>query len=134
MKTNDEARRYSRRAVRRWVYGFWIFGWTLLAWACQPKEDKPDNLIPEDKMVEVLTDIHLAEARVTKLGIIATDSQNLVYRKLEKQIYARYQLDTGTYYRSYQYYSSNPEKFASLYKQVIAKLEEKKQEDQKKTK
>jgi len=117
MKTTDEVRHFCG-----WLLGSW-----LLLVACQPERDKkPEGLLPQEKMVDILTEVHLAEAKVSKLGVNATDSLALVYKRLEAQIYARHKLDTAAYNRSYQYYAANPGQLAELYKQVVARLEQKK--------
>ena len=91
--------------------------------ACQTKPDQaPEGLIPMDKMGHILTEIHLAEARVNKLGLRSNDSSRLVYDALEKRIFQKYKIDTAAYNRSYVYYSSNPEKMVELYKQVTETL------------
>ncbi len=77
--------------------------------ACTDLDEKqPDNLIPESKMAAVLTDIHLAEARVSRLGLGSLDSSTLVYKRLEKQIFQKHKVDTSAYSKSYQYYSASP--------------------------
>jgi hypothetical protein len=121
MKTGEEAhRRDKQRLSIVWVWSIVVF-----AWACRPATDSPPaNLIPEDKMVQVLTDIHLAEAKATKLGIVSNDSTTLIYRQLERQLYKKYGVDTATYNRSYTYYASNPERFAEIYKRVVSGLQQ----------
>jgi len=98
---------------------------SLLLPGCSTKEvdQKPEKLIPEDKMATILADIHLAEAKVSKIGLNASDSTTLLYRHLEKQIYAKHRVDTATYNQSYTYYSSNPDRMVELYKQVVKNLE-----------
>ncbi|RIV22522.1 DUF4296 domain-containing protein [Fibrisoma montanum] len=106
---------------------FWVF--LLAVWigqACSTTEDtRPKNLIPQERMAEILTEVHLAEARVGRLGITTTDSSNIVYRRLEKGILKKYQVDTSAYTRSYVYYSSHPDKMEAIYKQVVDNLKEK---------
>ncbi|MFC5410635.1 DUF4296 domain-containing protein [Larkinella bovis] len=104
-----------------------LLGWLLFVsglQACQNNVvEAPDNLIPESKMVQVLTEIHLAEARVTKMNRVSLDSNTLIYKRLEKQIFRKYKVDTAAYSKSYTYYSSNPDQMAGIYKQVVEELE-----------
>ncbi|GAB3895607.1 hypothetical protein GCM10028803_12320 [Larkinella knui] len=95
--------------------------------ACQtPAEKPPENLIPEAKMAQILTEIHLAEARVTKMNRASQDSNTLIYKHLEKQIFQKYKVDTAAYSQSYKYYSSDPEQLAGIYKKVTEELERRK--------
>ena len=104
-----------------------LFVLIMLMTACRnPTVEAPKNLIPEDKMAQILTEIHLAEARVTKLNRISQDTNRLIYKHLEKQIFQKFKVDTAVYSTSYTYYASNPEQFAAIYKQVTKKLQQRK--------
>ena len=106
--------------------GIWLLS------ACNLTGDaQPDNLIPEPQMAAILMEIHLAEGRVSRLGISTSDSSNIVYKRLEKQIFRRLRVDTSAYTKSYIYYSSHPRQMEAVYKQVIENLKEKTEEQQK---
>ncbi|WP_234736482.1 DUF4296 domain-containing protein [Tellurirhabdus bombi] len=120
MKTKEEAHHYRKQRLSV----IWVIGILLFAWSCQTtSETTPSDVLPEDKMAEVLTEIHLAEAKASKLGVISADSTTLIYKRLESQIYKKHKIDTAAYFRSYRYYSSNPAKMADVYKQVTEKLQ-----------
>ncbi len=107
--------------------GFLLVVLVLFLSNCKPKEisvDEPDRLIPQDTMVMILRDIHLAEARVNKLNVSATDSTRLIFEVAEKKIYQKYHIDTTTYRQNYRYYVTDPERFGELYKKVVQDLEE----------
>ncbi len=101
--------------------------WFLLAGAlltaCGTGGDQPKNLVDIDKMAKILTDVHLAENRVSRLGIASVDSSNLVYKRLESRILRKHGVDTTDYEKSYVYYSSHPREMETIYKQIVAKLE-----------
>lgn len=103
---------------------YWLLLLGGLLTSCQTTDDKPDNLVDPDKMARILTDVHLAEGRVSRLGVPSVDSANLVYKRLEKQILRRHRVDTLTYEKSYVYYSSHPREMEAIYKQVVAKLQQ----------
>ncbi len=86
--------------------------------------DKPKDLIDTDRMVKILTDVHVAESRVSRLGIGSVDSSNLVYRRLEGQILRKYSVDTSAYEKSYIYYSSHPREMEVIYKQIVKNLQD----------
>lgn len=94
--------------------------------ACQdPGDERPDKLIPADKMADILTEVHLAESRVSRLGLRSVDSSNVVYKHLEKGIYQKFGVDTAAYNRSYIYYSSHPREMEAVYKRVVENLQKK---------
>lgn len=106
-------------------------GIRLLSACTAPGDAQPDNLISEPRMAAILTEIHLAEGRVSRLGISTSDSSNIVYKRLEKQIFRQLQVDTSAYTKSYIYYSSHPRQMETIYKEVIENLKEKTEEQQK---
>ncbi|GAB3923653.1 hypothetical protein GCM10028804_22480 [Larkinella terrae] len=104
-----------------------LFVLISLTLACQNSStEAPDDLLSESQMAQILSEIHLAEARVTKLNRVSQDSNTLIYKHLEKRIFQKYKVDTAAYSKSYTYYSSNPEQLADIYKQVTAELERRK--------
>ena len=94
----------------------------LVAACTAPDDAQPDNLISETRMAAILTQIHLAEARVSRIGLATSDSSNIVYKRLEKQIFRQLQVDTSAYTKSYIYYSSHPRQMERIYKQVTENL------------
>ncbi|GAB3505557.1 hypothetical protein GCM10027341_37380 [Spirosoma knui] len=97
----------------------------LLAACSAPADDRPDNLVPPDRMADILTEVHIAEARVSRLGLRSVDSSNIVYKHLENQIFQKFKVDTAAYRKSYIYYSSHPSDMEVIYKQVTGKLQKK---------
>lgn len=96
----------------------------LFVSACgAPDEDRPDNLLDEDRMVDILIDVHLAETRVSRMGLSSSDSANVVYKRLENQLFKKHGVDTTTYQKSYIYYSSHPREMEVIYKRIVAKLQ-----------
>jgi len=100
----------------------WFVLMIRLLTGCQT-DNRPDNLVDTDKMANILTDVHLAEARVSRLGVASIDSSNLMYKRLESHILRKYSVDTSAYEKSYIYYSSHPREMEVIYKRIVEKLE-----------
>jgi hypothetical protein len=101
-----------------------VAGMMYLVIACKQKAiEKPDKLIDEPTMASILTDIHILEAKINDLNIPNSDSASFIYRKLEKDIYKKYQVDTASYKASYKYYLGNIDQFEGIYNNVIKKLD-----------
>lgn len=92
---------------------------------CSFSDQKPDNLIPPDKMADVLSEIHMAESRVSRLNLRSIDSSNIVYQRLESQLFKKLSVDTAAYRASFAYYSAHPAELEGVYKQVTEKLQKK---------
>ncbi|GAB4039946.1 DUF4296 domain-containing protein [Spirosoma jeollabukense] len=104
--------------------------WTLLvgSWlmaACTaPEDERPDNLIAQDKMVDILTEVHIAESQVSRLSLGSLDSSNIAYKHLESQIFRKFGVDTAVYRKSYIFYSSHPSDMEAMYKQITERLKQ----------
>ncbi|GAB3890605.1 DUF4296 domain-containing protein [Spirosoma agri] len=112
--------------------GLAILGLGLLQGCQSPEDKRPDNLIPTDRMATILTEVHMTESRVSRLGLRSIDSSNIAYKHLEKQIYQKFKVDTAAYAKSYVYYAAHPRQMEELYKQVVdnlKKLAEPKKQD-----
>lgn len=81
--------------------------------------EKPDNLIDEDKMVEILYDVSILEA------IKVTNPKSLEIRKINsnKYIYQKYKIDSLQFVKSDLYYASDVTNYEKMYKKVIEKVE-----------
>ena len=118
----------NRIPARLWnlLLSLWLFA------ACAaPTDEQPDNLIPEGRMATILTEIHLAESQVSRIGLGSSDSSNVVYKRLEGQIFRKFKVDTSAYNRSYSYYSSHPVQMETIYKQIVENLKKKSDVQQK---
>ncbi|HSM64278.1 MAG TPA: DUF4296 domain-containing protein [Gillisia sp.] len=89
--------------------------------SCQDIEEikKPDNLIPEDKMVEVLTELNLLNS-----------AKNYNKRLLEESgvqpdeyLYSKYDIDSLKLAESTTYYAKKYDKFEGIYQKVKQNLE-----------
>jgi len=98
--------------------------------ACSEDEKRPDDLIPEDKMAQILADIHIAEARVTNLQLRSLDSSVTVYEELQQKIWKKYKVDTLLYRKSYSFYTSHPAYLAEIYEQVEKEIENREKKKQ----
>lgn len=90
--------------------------------ACEePVVPKPENLIKEKQMIEMLADIHLAEATFTRFRYDTTmqhsTSTDFYYSILDK-----YQVPDTLFEQSFVYYASTPKSFEEMYRKVMNKL------------
>ncbi len=92
-------------------------------------EKKPENLVPKEKMIEILADIHRLEGHVNNMNIQNTDTLAFIYLKMEAEVFKKHAIDTASYYKSYKYYLVDPQEFTLLYEEVVAKIKAKNQVD-----
>ena len=92
----------------------------LLLFSCVEKlVEKPDNLIPQDKMVLILKEMAIVNAaKGTDLGKLRNngiDPTSFVFEK--------YEIDSAQFVDSDRYYASLPLVYETLYKKVESSLE-----------
>jgi hypothetical protein len=108
---------------------FLLLGIILVITACKDTEKAPANVIDEKTMSQILADIHITEAKASRLSFQAYDSTKVAYNELERRVMVKYKIDTGRYKASYKYYVANPEIMIGIYDEtlkILKKLEEKK--------
>ena len=99
---------------------FFIFAFCVLV-SCQDIErtPKPEDLIPEPKMVEVLTEIALLHGA-------RTYNKNILQQKgvdPKAYLWQKYDIDSLQFLKSNDYYSENFEQYQRIYDSVKLRLE-----------
>lgn len=89
--------------------------------SCLDKEERPENLISEEKMILLLADLHTAEAYVknTNIGFYTVDSLQVVFYKLQEHVLQEHQIDSATFYKSYEFYLRKDLKTLDLIYQAV---------------
>lgn len=96
---------------------------TIIFAGCTKEEKPPEGTLSEEKMADILTDIHIAESRITRLQLKSLDSSILIFDQLKKQIWKKNKVDTVLYRSSYDYYMTHPQHMTRIYEQVAKKIE-----------
>lgn len=110
-------------------YFFLILAMVLVFSACdEPVVEKPKKLVPRDRMVDMLTDMHIAESvfqnrRYSSDQVFQFTEADFYYSILKK-----YNVVDTTFEKSLIYYSSYPKEFEKIYSRVLNKLNEMEQE------
>jgi hypothetical protein len=81
---------------------------------------KPDNLLDEETMVNILYDISLLQA------IDGSMPNKLMEQdiKMYQYIFEKYKIDSITYRQNQLYYAGDTRKYKKIYKKVLEKLEQ----------
>ncbi|GAB3326076.1 hypothetical protein GCM10027511_35580 [Hymenobacter humi] len=91
--------------------------------ACQRPEEppRPADLIPREKMISLLADLHVLEARVESSRLQA-DSSRALYLSQQKALLSKSQVTDSAFQRSYRYYGIHGKDLDEIYKAVIDTL------------
>ncbi|WP_346856373.1 DUF4296 domain-containing protein [uncultured Draconibacterium sp.] len=88
---------------------------------------KPENLINEKQMIDMMVDVHLGKATYNKFRydsiMFNNSSVNFYYSVLEK-----YNVPDSVFEKSFVYYASKPKNFEKMYRKVMNKLSQMEQE------
>lgn len=105
--------------------GFVIWGMLLLGCQDIQRPEKPENLIPEETMVSLLSEIYLGNAarsinnkHIRERGI-----------KLDSFLFAKYKVDSLQFVKSNEYYAANVDTYNSIIGKVTRYLEHAKNEE-----
>ena len=104
----------------------------LLGWmgsSCEkPVVEKPKDLVSKDKMIDMLTDIHISESMYQTRRYTSQDMRKITEADLYYSILKKYDVADSTFERSLIYYSSLPKEYERIYSRVLNKLNEMEQE------
>ncbi len=94
----------------------------LIMFSCNEKVvEKPENLIPKEKMVQILHDLAVLNS-IKSTNQLMLDQNNI---KIMDFLYEKYGIDSVQYVQSDLYYASIPLEYQSIYEKVEAILEKK---------
>ncbi|RKS55834.1 uncharacterized protein DUF4296 [Gillisia mitskevichiae] len=98
-----------------------VFIFACFLSSCQNIEEvkKPDNLIPEDKMVDVLTELSLLNSAKNKNRRILEETG----LQPDTYLYSKYEIDSLQLAESTTYYAKKYDKFDGIYQKVKQNLE-----------
>jgi Domain of unknown function (DUF4296) len=96
----------------------------IMGLAACSSEEKPENLIDEGTMANIMTDVHMIEAQINNMRLQHQDSSVYVYQKLKVKMLKKYKVDTAVFNTSFKYYILNPDKMKPIYAEVKKKLED----------
>ena len=101
-----------------------FFSFNLFFISCSKKEEKiPADIIPREKTVQVMVDIHLAEAR-SQFNVPFDNSGN-VKQVYYKYIFEKHKISYSQLMKSWIYYSGHPGILSKVYDEVITELSKK---------
>ncbi len=87
----------------------------------EPKEKIPDSVIPMDKMINVLIDVHLIEANISTKNT-PKDTGIIYFNKYKVDLYKKYSITDSLYKRSFDFYAARPGLMDKMYEKIIDSL------------
>src|SRR3569832_51978 len=84
----------------------------------------PDGVIARDKMTNLLTDIHIVDGSMYNVMQLP-DSLYKYGTEKYQMVFRKYHTDSLQFKKSFQYYSSNPDKLQAIYEQITINIKQK---------
>ncbi len=97
---------------------FYVLG-LMFVWACNANKT-PSNVIERNKMVNVLADMHLADAVLAKVE--NQDTMLMMASSKYYFIFKKHQIDSAKFTNSLKYYNTEPDEFKKMYAKVVDSL------------
>ena len=95
--------------------------------SCSKRGEKiPADIIPEDKMVQILVEVHLAESQ-SQMSVQYNDIRYLK-QSYYQYIFKKHQTNYKQLEKSFNYYAAHPDIFSKIYDEVITGLSKKQAE------
>lgn len=94
-----------------------IFAFVVIG--CSKSIEKPKNLIAQEKIELILTDVHMYQQPGYLTSLY---NQPIDYAKIDAQILAKHEVSTTDFSESFKYYVLHPEKFKEILENVKTNL------------
>lgn len=91
--------------------------------ACDRPEDPlaPADLLPKERLIPLLADLHELEARIES-SRLSPDSARALYLAQQKTVLWKREVTDSVFHRSYRYYSIHGKDLNEIYKIVVDTL------------
>ena len=104
-------------------YNKLFFSVLILLAACSGNKT-PDGIIAQDKMTNLLTEIHIVDGSMFNV-VQVPDSLYKYGADNYQMVFRKYQTDSLQFKKSFQYYAAHPEKLAAIYEQITLNVKQK---------
>lgn len=108
-----------------------VFFLFILFFSCKQENNIPNEVIPEEKMVEVITQLEITQAYL-KIKSAALDSNILNLNQHQTEILntvlTQHSITQEEFNTSINYYATHPKRMEKIYSKAIEKLSEKQAE------
>ncbi len=96
---------------------------SLFVFSCSKNPaPKPDNLLDEEVMVDIIYDISILQATDGSMPHKLTEYTI----EMDEYIFEKYKIDSVTYRQNQRYYAADARKYKKIYKKVIERLDQEK--------
>lgn len=110
------------RKMKVFIFKSVLFIQFLFLFSCIENIDRRG--LSEDEIVQILIEIHKAEAKVDDLHLKNVDSSIVLFKEFERDIYQNHGVDSADFRKIYDNYVRYPNEFNRLYTKVNDQLKD----------
>ena|SRR5688500_12053304 len=99
-----------------------FFTLVILFFACEKPDERPVDILSHEKMVKVLSEVYIAEQKVSSLGL-GDDSAQAVFGIMKKKIFESTDVSDSAFKKSMDFYMERPKEFEQIYSVVVDSLQ-----------
>ncbi|NBG65149.1 DUF4296 domain-containing protein [Acidiluteibacter ferrifornacis] len=93
----------------------------ILCFGCESSDKLPQFVVSKDEMIEIITDVQIAESYIKLKFAVRNDSVQLT-DSIYNAIYRKHNLTKEAYDSSFSYYVNRPEILQEIYEAAIINL------------
>ncbi|MCR9251871.1 MAG: DUF4296 domain-containing protein [bacterium] len=93
----------------------------IVGLGCTKEATIPDDILPQEKMIEILIDIHLLEEKIDYLKL-EKDTSLMLFKAYEFELLKEHEVDTAEYQKSYRWYASEVRTMSRMYETIVDSL------------
>ena len=94
---------------------------SIFLFSCKEPEKEQPGILPKDKMIDVLVDIHIAEASSESHGLTSIQINQLVAVKYEG-VLQKHGITRPQFQTAFDYYLRHPAELDEIYQEVVNRL------------
>lgn len=96
---------------------------TLITIGCGSEEEKiPAGIIPRDKMIAIMIDVQVAEAKIQSNNLSFNDSTKQIALGYYNYVFQKHHIRNSDFKNSFNYYASHMQVMNKMYEEVITGL------------
>ena len=88
----------------------------------KPEVKRPDYILSQEEMVKALSEVYIAEQKVSRLSL-NTDSAMQLFGPLEKKVFENLNIPDSVFRASFDYYMDHPKEMEMIYAVLIDSLQ-----------
>ena len=88
---------------------------------CGGKQPRPVGILSAEEMVEMYSEMYLAEEKVNRLAL-PRDSANKVFKVIEQKVFEKNKVADSVFRQSINYYMNHPREMEQIYTAVVDSL------------